>query len=303
MATGTPMDESTRRSCGRANGVRAVALELAILAATAALQTVVFAVAVSRALLADLIHNGGDALTAVPLGIAFWLRSERGEKWAGYAVVLTIFVSATVAAVEAIDRLIHPTRPSRICRSSRSRRIGFIGNEVAAHVRLRAGERLNSPALIADGHHARVDGYVSLGVVIAAVLEAIGIRRADPIVGLVITALPPHHMAGMAHDPSRTRPLAHRAADVSRSGIPRTEQNARLTAPSRLAGGDADRWSDRPPVVYAAKPAFRDTPEASSVTSLYMGLSPAAVRWSRVLAISRQRAICARVPDASSCRG
>jgi cation diffusion facilitator family transporter len=171
------------------DGVRAVAWSLAILGATAALQAVVFATSRSVALLADLIHNGGDALTAIPLGIAFWLRSERGERWAGYAVVLTIFASATVAAVEAIDRLIHPRDLTHLPVLALAGVIGFIGNELAAQVRLRAGNRLHSPALVADGHHARIDGYVSLGVVIAAGLVAIGVPRADPIVGLVITVL------------------------------------------------------------------------------------------------------------------
>lgn len=171
------------------DGVHAVAWSLGILGVTAGLQAIVFALSGSVALLADLIHNGGDALTAIPLGIAFWLRSDRGERWAGYAVVLTIFASATVAAVEAVDRLIHPRDLTHLPILAVAGAIGFIGNELAARVRLRAGARLNSPALVADGHHARVDGYVSLGVVLAAGLVAIGIPRADPIVGLAITAL------------------------------------------------------------------------------------------------------------------
>ena len=170
-------------------GVRAVTWSLAILGLTAALQAIVFAASRSVALLADLIHNGGDALTAIPLGIAFWLRSERGEIWAGYAVVVTIFVSATVAAVEAVNRLIHPRDLTHLPFLAIAGVIGFAGNEVAAQVRLGAGRRLRSRALVADGHHARVDGYVSLGVVIASVLVAIGLPRADPVVGLVITAL------------------------------------------------------------------------------------------------------------------
>jgi Co/Zn/Cd efflux system component len=169
------------------SGVRAVTWSLAILGATAGLQALVFVLSRSVALLADLIHNGGDALTAIPLGIAFWLRSDRGERWAGYAVVLTIFVSATVAAVEAINRLVHPRDLTHLPVLALAGVIGFIGNELAAQVRLRAGARLNSPALIADGHHARVDGYVSLGVVLAAALVAIGVPRADPILGLAIT--------------------------------------------------------------------------------------------------------------------
>jgi cation diffusion facilitator family transporter len=169
--------------------VRAVAWSLAILAITAALQAVVFALSRSVALLADLIHNGGDALTAIPLGIAFWLRSERLERWAGYVVVLTILASATIAAVEAIDRLRHPRDLTHLPVLALAGVIGFLGNELAAQVRLRAGRRLASPALVADGHHARVDGFVSLGVVIAAAAVGIGIPRADPIVGLAITAL------------------------------------------------------------------------------------------------------------------
>jgi len=170
-------------------GLRAVAWSLGILAATALLQAVVFLMSGSVALLADLIHNAGDALTAIPLGIAFVLRSERGERWAGYAVVLAIFVSATVAGVEAIDRLFHPQDLAYLGALAVAGGIGFAGNELAARVRLNAGKRLDSAALIADGHHARVDGFVSLGVVVAAAAVAIGLPRADPIVGLAITAL------------------------------------------------------------------------------------------------------------------
>jgi cation diffusion facilitator family transporter len=162
---------------------------LAILGLTAGLQAIMFAVSGSVALLADLIHNGGDALTAVPLGIAFWLRSRRGERWAGYAVVITIFASATVAGIEAVERLIHPHDLTHLPILAAAGIIGVVGNELAARVRLRAGRRLDSPALVADGHHARVDAYVSFGVVVAAGLVAIGVPRADPMVGLVITAL------------------------------------------------------------------------------------------------------------------
>ncbi len=143
----------------------------------------------SVALLADLIHNGGDALTAIPLAIAFLLRSERGERWAGYIVVLTIFISAAVAAVESVDRLLHPQDLSYLGALAIAGLIGFAGNELAARVRLSAGARLDSPALVADGQHARVDGFVSLGVVVAAAAVALGIPRADPFIGLAITGL------------------------------------------------------------------------------------------------------------------
>ena len=169
--------------------MRAVSISLAILGVTAALQAIVFAVSGSVALLADLIHNGGDALTAIPLAIAFLARSERGERWAGYFVVLTIFVSASVAAYEAVERLVHPRHLDYLAAVAVAGVIGFLGNELAARVRLRAGDRLDSPALIADGHHARVDGFVSLGVVASAAVVALGVKVADPLIGLAITAL------------------------------------------------------------------------------------------------------------------
>jgi cation diffusion facilitator family transporter len=171
------------------DGVRTVAISLAILGVAAAAQVVVFAATNSVALLADLIHNFGDALTAVPLAIAFYLRSARGEKLAGLFVVFAIFVSACVALFETVDRLIHPQHISHLWALAAAGLIGFLGNEVAAQVRLRGGERLRSPALIADGNHARVDGFVSLGVVASAAFVAAGLRIADPIIGLVITVV------------------------------------------------------------------------------------------------------------------
>jgi cation diffusion facilitator family transporter len=170
-------------------GVRAVGWSLAILAATALIQAIMFVASGSVALLADLIHNGGDALTAIPFGIAFVLVSTRGERIAGYIVVATIFASACVAGAEAINRLVHPEHLSHLPVLALAGIVGFVGNELAARVRLRAGARLDSPALIADGHHARVDGYVSLAVVASAALVAIGIKIADPLIGLAITAL------------------------------------------------------------------------------------------------------------------
>jgi cation diffusion facilitator family transporter len=180
------VDRSILRS---RDGVRTVAISLAILGVTAALQALVFVLSSSVALLADLVHNVGDALTAVPLGIAFLLRSVRGEKLAGLFVVLVIFVSACVALYEAIDRLIHPRDLSHLWALAWAGLLGFAGNEVAAQVRLRGGRRLRSAALIADGNHARVDGFVSLGVVASAILVAVGAEIADPIVGLMITAV------------------------------------------------------------------------------------------------------------------
>ena len=162
---------------------------LAVLGATAAIQAAIYVATGSVALLADLIHNFGDALTAVPLGAAFLLRSPRAERRAGLAVVFAIFVSACVAGVLAIEKLVNPHAPRHLLALGIAGAVGFAGNEVAAQVRLRAGRRLESPALVADGYHARTDGFVSLGVVLTAVLVAVGLPLADPVIAIVITAV------------------------------------------------------------------------------------------------------------------
>jgi Co/Zn/Cd efflux system component len=180
------VDESIKRS---REGVRAVALALGILAVTAAVQAVVFALSGSLALLADLIHNGGDALTAIPLGIAFALRSPRAERLAGLAVVAAIFISACVVAYESILRLLYPSAPGHLLALALAGAIGFAGNWLAALVRSRAGHRLQSPALIADGDHARADAYVSLAVIASAIAIAAGAPILDPIIGLGMTAV------------------------------------------------------------------------------------------------------------------
>jgi cation diffusion facilitator family transporter len=178
------IDDSIKRS---RDGVRAVLISLGVLGATAVAQTLIFALSGSVALLADLIHNFGDALTAVPLGIAFMLHSPRAERGAGLFVVAAIFITACVAGVEAVARLINQTPPTHLWALAAAGAIGYLGNEIAARVRTRAGRRLDSPALIADGNHARADGYVSLGVVASAAVVAAGVPAADPIIGLLIT--------------------------------------------------------------------------------------------------------------------
>jgi cation diffusion facilitator family transporter len=178
------VDDSIKRS--RA-GMRAVALALLVLGLTAAAQAAVFALSGSVALLADLIHNAGDAATAIPLGIAFALRSGRAERWAGVAVVLAILVSACVAGYEAVHRLIEPADVGHLGALAAAGAVGFAGNWVAALVRGRAGRRLDSPALVADGAHARADAYVSLAVVASAAVLALGVPVADPLIGLGIT--------------------------------------------------------------------------------------------------------------------
>jgi cation diffusion facilitator family transporter len=170
-------------------GARAVLIALGVLALGAGAQTLIFVLTGSVALLADLIHNFGDALTAVPLGIAFLLRSERAERRAGLFVVAAIFVSACVAGVEAVDRLIHPSAPTHLDALAAAGAVGCLANLVAARVRTRAGRRLDSPALIADGNHARADSYVSLAVIASAAVVALGAPVADPLIGLGISAV------------------------------------------------------------------------------------------------------------------
>ncbi|MGN6664117.1 MAG: cation diffusion facilitator family transporter [Solirubrobacterales bacterium] len=180
------IDPSIKRS--RA-GLRAVGLSLLVLGVTAAAQLAIYVLTGSVALLADLIHNFGDAATAIPLGIAFLLRSERAERVAGLFVVFAIFVSACVAGIEAVSRLIHPRNPTDLLALALAGLIGFGGNWVAAIIRTRAGRRLDSPALLADGNHARADSYVSLAVVASAIVVALGFPVADPLIGLGITAV------------------------------------------------------------------------------------------------------------------
>ena len=178
------VDPSIKRS--RA-GIRAVLLSLLVLGVAALGQVAIFALTGSIALLADLIHNFGDAATAIPVGAAFLMRSQRAERYAGYFVVLAIFASACVAGFEAIRRLVHPQHVDHLLALAAAGAIGWLGNWLAARVRTRAGRALDSPALIADGNHARADAYVSLAVVATAAFVALGVTVADPLIGLAIT--------------------------------------------------------------------------------------------------------------------
>lgn len=178
------VDPSIRRS---RDGLRAVGLSFLVLGLTAAAQIAVFVVSGSVALLADLIHNVGDAATAIPLGIAFALRSVRAERWAGLAVVFAIFVSACVAGYEAVHRLIDPRDIDYLWVVAVAGALGFAGNWIVAIIRTRAGVLLKSPALVADGAHARADAYVSLAVIASAAVVALGLGAADPLIGLAIT--------------------------------------------------------------------------------------------------------------------
>jgi Co/Zn/Cd efflux system component len=180
------IDPTIKRS---REGISAVALSLLVLALAAGAQTAIFALTSSVALLADLIHNFGDAATAFPLAAAFALRSVRVERWAGLAVVFAIAVSAAIAGYEAIDRLINPRDVTHLGALAAAGGIGYAGNWIAAQIRTRAGNRLSSPALVADGNHARADAYVSLAVIASAIAVAFGAQVLDPLIGLGITAV------------------------------------------------------------------------------------------------------------------
>jgi cation diffusion facilitator family transporter len=180
------VDESIVRSNA---GVKAVSLSFAVLFITSLLQLLIFGLSGSIALLTDIIHNAGDSLTAIPLGLAFYLKSKKGERWAGFSIVAVIFVSALIATYQAIEKFINPHTPTHLLALAAAGIIGVVGNELAAVIRWRTGRRLDSAALIADGNHARADGIVSAGVILSAILIALGLPIADPIIGLVISAL------------------------------------------------------------------------------------------------------------------
>ncbi|MBN8990587.1 MAG: cation transporter [Rhizobiales bacterium] len=179
-------------------GIWAIKWSFIVLAVTSALQLVVVVISGSVALLADTIHNVGDAVTAIPLWIAFVLARRkpsktftyglgRAEDLAGVAIVAIILFSAVFAGYEAVDRLIHPQSIDFIPWVVAAGIIGFLGNEAVAVFRIRVGREINSAALIADGYHARTDGFTSLAVVFGAIGVWLGFPLADPIVGLLIT--------------------------------------------------------------------------------------------------------------------
>jgi cation diffusion facilitator family transporter len=182
-----------------AEGMRALKISLVVLGVTALFQVVIVVISGSVALLADTVHNFTDALTAVPLGIAFVVGRRaanrrytygygRAEDIAGLFVLLTMLGSALLAAYEAIDRIINPRDLDNLWWVAVAGIVGFAGNEWVALYRIRVGRRIGSAALIADGLHARTDGLTSLAVLIGAVGVAAGWRLADPIIGLVISA-------------------------------------------------------------------------------------------------------------------
>jgi cation diffusion facilitator family transporter len=182
-----------------AAGMRALWLSLLILVATAAIQAVVAGISGSVALLGDTLHNAADALTAVPLAVAFLAGRRaptrrytygygRAEDLAGIIIVLLMAVSCAAAAWEAVSRLASPRPVTNLLAVGLAAIAGFAGNELVAAYRIRVGRRIGSAALVADGLHARTDGFTSLAVLLGVGGLALGWRWADPVVGLAITA-------------------------------------------------------------------------------------------------------------------
>ena len=190
--------ESLDAATADGEGMRALAISLGGLGITAVLQVFVVLVSGSVALLADTVHNFSDALTAIPLGIAFWLGRRppdrrhtygygRAEDLAGIFIVVMIALSAAVAAWQAVERLVDPQDIAMPGWVAAAGVIGFAGNELVATYRIRVGRRIGSAALVADGLHARTDGLTSLAVLVAALGTMAGWRLADPIVGVMIS--------------------------------------------------------------------------------------------------------------------
>lgn len=183
---------------GSAEGIRTLKLSLVGLGVTAGLQVVIVVISGSVALLADTVHNFGDALTAIPLWIAFSFTRRpatrrytygygRAEDLAGVFVVLMIAASAAFAGYESVRRLLDPQPVSNLGWVAAAGVVGFLGNEFVAQYRIRTGKRIGSAALVADGYHARTDGFTSLAVLLGAGGLWLGFARADPLVGLAIT--------------------------------------------------------------------------------------------------------------------
>jgi cation diffusion facilitator family transporter len=234
-----------------AEGLRALWISLAGLAATALAQAVVVALSGSVALLGDALHNGADALTAVPLGVAFLLSRRRptrrytygygrAEDLAGIVIVAVIVLSSAAAAYAAVTRLLHPHPVTHLAAVAIAAAVGFAGNELVARYRISTGRRIGSAALVADGLHARTDGFTSLAVLIGAGGVAIGWRWADPVVGLLITAA--IAMVGW----QAAREVGRRLMDSVDPALTEQAEATLLATPGVLAAGRVRlRWVGR----------------------------------------------------------
>ena len=226
-------------------GVRALKISLVVLLATTVLQLVVVLISGSVALFADTIHNFSDALTAVPLWIAFALGRRaatkrytygfgRAEDLAGLFIILVVAVSAVVAAYQSIERFFHPQPLHNLWWVLAAGVIGVAGNEIVAVYRIRVGQRIGSAALVADGVHARIDGFTSLAVVVGAVGVLLGFPLADPIVGLVISVAIMILLAGTV------RSIGRRLMDGIEPELVHRAEHALLDTPG-VVGVDALR--------------------------------------------------------------
>lgn len=241
LAVDAALDASER-------GIRALLISLVVLAATAGAQAIVTAFSGSVALLGDTLHNAADALTAAPLGLAFWLGRRpatrrytygygRAEDLAGIVIVLLVAASSALAAYEAVNRLLHHGHVRHVWAVAVAALVGFVGNEVVARYRVRIGREIGSAALVADGLHARTDGFTSLSVLIGAGGVAIGLSWADPVVGLLIT------VAILVVLRDAAREIYRRLMDaVDPALVDQVEQVLRATPGVRDVGVTRLRW-------------------------------------------------------------
>jgi cation diffusion facilitator family transporter len=231
-----------------AEGMRTLWISLGILGATALIEAVVAALSGSVALLGDTVHNAFDAFTAVPLGVAFLVGRRapsrrytygygRAEDLAGVLIVALMLGSSALAAYQAVTRLLHPQRVSDLIAVALAALAGFAGNELVARYRIRVGRRIGSAALVADGLHARVDGFTSLTVLLGAGGLALGWTWADPVVGLAITAA----IAAVAYQAARE--IYRRLMDaVDPALVDQAERTLRATAGVLGTGQVRLRW-------------------------------------------------------------
>lgn len=243
--TADRVDTALRTS---ALGLRTVGRSFAVLAATALAQLAVVLVTGSVALLGDTVHNVADALTAVPLAAAFLLGRRpasrrytyglgRAEDLAGVLVVLVIGASAALAGYQAVLRMLHPEPITHLWAVAAAGLIGFVGNEVVARMRIGTGRRIGSAALVADGVHARTDGFTSLAVVAGALGVALGFGLADPLVGLGIAIM----ILFVAKDAARD--VLRRLMDaVDPAAVALAERTAGSVPGVRATGQPRMRW-------------------------------------------------------------
>ena len=269
-----------------AQGMRTLRISLAVLAATACAQAVVVALSGSVALLGDTLHNSADALTAVPLGIAFMLGRRRptrrytygygrAEDLAGVIIVAVIVLSSAAAAFAAVQRLLHPHPVTHLLAVAIAAALGFAGNELVAVYRIRTGRRIGSAALVADGLHARTDGFTSLAVLVGAGGVAIGWRWADPVVGLLIT------VAILAVGWQAAREVGRRLLDSVDPALTELAETTLRATPGVLAAGPVRlRWVGR-------------TLRAECVISVDPGLS---VIQAHAVAVSAEHALIHAIP-------